>query len=205
MQPSNNPYADAQPRTEDQSQSTMSSAQAYVPPAPTSKPRNFLAALLLTMSFGTTGLHQLYLGRPKQAWIRFGLLFSLIPVAVFMLFIPPLGMALGLLAIIAVPVLLVWGIVDVVRVYLNRVDGEGNALEATDRDAKAAKIIFFGAIIMYAILPVLVASTSFKSISNYETLQQRAREDQNQRNQKNQEILDRIQTEGNYRPTPSYQ
>lgn len=143
--------------------------------ARSAEPRNLLAALLLTLAFGTTGLHQLYLGRNKQAWIRFGLVIGISLLALFAPVLAPIG---GAILLLAMPALFIWGIVDVFKIYLNRVDADGNALEATSRDARVAKTIFIATIIINVAIPVLALFMSFASISSYQQTQQRARETQ---------------------------
>lgn len=116
--------------------------------------RNFLAAFLLTMSFGGTGLHQLYLGRTTQAWIRFVMYLSII------------------LTLVSV----IWGVVDFFKVYLGRKDGEGKQLTGTARDFKAAKIIFwiYVTLMILYIVGVIIfvslgmaASNSLQNDTNY--------------------------------------
>lgn len=97
--------------------------------------RNLLAAFALTMLFGQTGLHQLYLGNKTQAWVRFGLL-----VTIIFSFVP-----------------IIWGIVDFFLVYLQRKDAEGRALSGTERDKYATKIIFWVYIAAMALYIVALA------------------------------------------------
>ncbi|MDO8336586.1 MAG: TM2 domain-containing protein [Candidatus Saccharibacteria bacterium] len=122
-------------------------------PAPqtSSEPRNLLAAMLLTLSFGTFGLHQLYLGRKTQAWIRFALGFvALIPV----------------LGVIFSVVLGIWAFVDFITIYKGHTDGDGQPLVATKRDAFTAKLLFILAMILIGIIVVgIVLATIIVAVS----------------------------------------
>ena len=109
-------------------------------PAKPFEPRNFLVAFLLTISFGYYGLHQVYLGRKTQGWIRFGLAIVSMPLAPVLVGLP------------IILVLSVWALVDFFGVYLGKhIDGEGKPLAVTSRDALWAKIIFIVSIVVWAL------------------------------------------------------
>ena len=109
--------------------------------------RNLLAAFLLTAHLGITGLHQVYLGRATQGWIRFALLFAAIPLSFI------------IIGFLIYPVLIIWTIVDFFIVALGkRVDGQGMPLAYTPRDEKWVKVIFFANIAFSALYILLVAS-----------------------------------------------
>lgn len=124
------------PQTPQQDQQQTTPIPPVVPQV-FSEPRNLLAAMLLTITIGPWGLHQLYLGRKTQAWIRFALSF----VAV----IPFIGFIVGI-------VLSVWAFVDFIRVYTVHTDGNGQPLVATKRDAFVAKLLFILTLILVGIV-----------------------------------------------------
>lgn len=132
---------------------------AFVPPTP-HEPRNLLAALLLTSAFGYTGLHQVYLGRKTQGWIRFGLAIAAFPLAFI------------LIGFFIVPVLSVWVIVDFFLVYFQRKDGEGQPLAASPRDAFVTKLIFYATIVFTALY--LLGGLLLFSLGALNGLQQKA-------------------------------
>ncbi|HTK39928.1 MAG TPA: hypothetical protein VL362_03640 [Patescibacteria group bacterium] len=108
--------------------------------------RNFLAAFLMTVSLGYYGLHQVYLGRKVQGWIRFGLAIAAFP----LMFV--------LVGFLIVPVLAIWAAVDFFMVYLGkRVDGEGKPLTASEHDKSWARIIFIVILVLYGLYIALVA------------------------------------------------
>lgn len=132
--------------------------QQTAPPATpqvASEPRNLLAAMLLTLTVGTFGLHQLYLGRKTQGWIRF--------VLGFVAVIPIIGFVFSI-------VLSVWAFVDFIKVYTGHTDGDGQPLVATKRDAFAAKLIFILTMVLIGIilLGVILATiiTVFSGVQN---------------------------------------
>src|SRR5690606_2438395 len=124
--------------------------------------------------------HQLYLGRKKQAWIRFGLLVGVFPLFALLFLIPSIGIVAVILAALIVPILFLWGIVDIFKVYLKRVDADGNPLQAGPRDTRATKIVFIVTIVSNTVLPIILI---FTSITSYQQVQQRARESMNRQNE----------------------
>lgn len=99
------------------------------------EPRNLLAGFLLMYLFGLFGVHQLYLGRKKQAWIRLGMFLAALPLTVI------------LVGVLFYFVLAVWWLIDYFKIYIYRVDGQGQPLEATSRDERVLRIVFYGTII----------------------------------------------------------
>jgi TM2 domain-containing membrane protein YozV len=104
------------------------------------EPRNFLATLLFAVSFGQMGVNRIYTGDTTLGWIRFGLFGGGLLLSPFLI-----GMPLLLVA-------QVWGWVDVFLVYHgSRTDVAGVAMTQTERDRKAAKIIYILFVIGLAI------------------------------------------------------
>ena len=133
-------------------------------PAKPSEPRNFLVAFLMTISFGFYGLHQVYLGRKVQGWIRFGLALIAYPLSAVLVGLPILL------------VLSVWTAVDFFIVFFKRTDGEGKPLTVTKRDALWAKVIFIVSIVVWGlyiatavlVLSFLAASGIYDSVQNFD-------------------------------------
>lgn len=109
-----------------------------------SEPRNFLAAFLLTITFGYYGLNQVYLGNKTQGWVRFALAIVAFPLSIV------------LVGFIIMAVLGVWAIVDFFKIYLGkRVDSNGVPLATGSRDSVWAKFIFIAAIAGAALYIIL--------------------------------------------------
>lgn len=126
--------------------------------APKVESRNFLVAFLLELFLGYFGIHQIYLGRKTQGWTRFSL-----GIASFPLMVALVGFAIFV-------VLFAWAIVDFFLVYLGKkVDGEGNPLAVTARDALVAKVLFVFTLVYsaFTILGlVLLALTGLLGVMN---------------------------------------
>lgn len=139
--------------------------------APSGEPRNFLAAFLLTCSFGVLGIRHFYLGDKKLGWLRTGLFvggYLLIFLAAFTS-LP----ALGFLGFLAIAAAWIWAIVDFFYVYnAVKTDTEGHPLAATTRDKKWAKTIYFvtiGAFVistLFATLGISYLQANFKDLQN---------------------------------------
>ena len=123
-------------------------------------PRNFLAAFILTLSFGPLGLRHFYLGDKKLGWTRLGLFaggYLLMAVAS----VAHIG-ALIIIAFLALFAAWIWALVDFFYVYnAVKTDADGQPLTITPRDKKWAKILYIGTIVA-SILAIIfwVALTS---------------------------------------------
>ena len=117
-------------------------------------PRSFLVAFLLTMIAGPLGLRHFYLGDKKLGWIRTGLFAG---GYVWIILMSLLGQGvLAFLGFIAVAVAGIWSLVDFFYVYnAVKTDVDGQALTATDRDRKWARMFYLAAIIGFVACLVL--------------------------------------------------
>lgn len=123
----------------------------------TGEPRNRLVAFLLNLSLGYFGLHQVYLGNKTQGWVRFGLGVASFPLMII------------LVGFLIVPVLVVWQIVDFFLLQLStKVDGEGQTLHASKRDASWQKGIFIAVIAVFLLqvfVGILLVATGIMAMN----------------------------------------
>ncbi len=139
-------------------------------PVTTSDPRNLLAAFVMLLSLGILGVHQLYLGRKVQGWIRF----AIGTVIMLIVFNPLLLIAMMYSQTLFIfPVLLlalvsfIWCVVDFFLIYFKRKDAEGKNLTATDRDKKWVKILFIVTIVVATLCIVFNVMVAGVGIFNY--------------------------------------
>lgn len=111
--------------------------------------KSYLVLVVLAFFAGVTGLARAYRGE-KIGWVRFW-----IYVGSLVLMVIPL---INFLAILAIIVLSIWGIVDFFLIYRLRDDSEGKPLHATTRDQKWAgvfNIMYIIGLILSAIMFIL--------------------------------------------------
>lgn len=114
-------------------------------PSKTTEPRNFLVAMLMIISFGFFGLHQVYLGKKTQGWVRFALAILAYP------------LMLVLVGYLIMIVLAIWTVVDFFTLYLGkRIDADGQPLTTTSRDSAWSKTIFIVSLVVGALYTLLV-------------------------------------------------
>ena len=135
------------------------------------EPRNFLAAFLFATFGGVLALRNFYLGQKNLGFIRLGLFFGGIFVAILAVVakLLPLSLIGGLAYFAAI----IWAIVDFFVVYFSvRTDADGQPLTMTKRDHKWAAFIFwlniaaFVLVVFFYIVAFSFASSKFKDIES---------------------------------------
>lgn len=162
--------------TEEASKSTATPASTPAPAAVATEPkgpRSYLVVMLLAVLLLPTGLARAYRGE-QIGWTRFWIYVG----ATVACIIP----FLNILALLAIAALVVWGIIDVFKLYKDRTDADGGALVTTPRDEKFAKgfyiyfivglilsgvAILFGIIFSAFIMSAIMNSTNQNMPSNY--------------------------------------
>ena len=133
-------------------------------------PKSYLAMMVLAFFAAPMGLARAYRGE-KSGWVRFW-----IYIASQVLMIVPF---VNFLAIIALLVLTIWGIVDIFLLYNTRTDAAGVPYYTTPRDDRIARALRTATIVLLAISGVLIVlgimfagfflSTFQNGLNNYNT------------------------------------